>query len=172
MIPDSGGTEHESEPESDPVRSGRCRFAGVSRDGEESAVANCSERCGWVRSPRQRRRLLFAVPPNSTVRQESRFPERQQRLGSMLAGAAITAGAAVAQIQTAAAAYRTGLADHAVMMQRAGAFVDHIAGKVEAARTNGAMSGPEGFNARYKQYRLARQREGRAAMRYPTAVER
>src|SRR5258708_40054943 len=82
-------TEHESEPERDPVRRGRRRFAGVSRDGKESAVANCSERCARVRSPRQRRRLLFAVPPNSAVRQESRFPERQQRLGSMLAGAAI-----------------------------------------------------------------------------------
>jgi len=40
-------TEHESEPESDPVRSGRRRFAGdPPAIGKESAAANCSERCG------------------------------------------------------------------------------------------------------------------------------
>src|SRR3984893_17739336 len=84
--------EHENEPESDPVSSGRRRVAGVSRDGEDGATP---PRCAVnriypklrarVRRPPCgcRRRPLYTVRPDSAARFEPRLPERQPELISV-----------------------------------------------------------------------------------------
>src|SRR5258707_8122467 len=85
--------EHENEPESDPVSSGRRRVTGVSRDGEDSATPpRCAvnnriypERRARVRRPLCgcRRRALYTVRPDSAARFEPRLPERQPELISV-----------------------------------------------------------------------------------------
>jgi len=81
--------EHENEPESDPVSSGRRRVAGVSRGGEDGATPPrcavnriCPERRARVRRLlwRYRRRALYAEHADFAARFESRFPERQPEL--------------------------------------------------------------------------------------------
>ena len=72
--------EHESEPDRDLVGSGRCRIAGVSRDGEDATLLRSLLRVLWRLLRGRGLRTLHAVDPESAARLQPRFPRRQQGL--------------------------------------------------------------------------------------------